>query len=83
MSEDRCICCNAIIPEGRQICWNCEHQEDAYHCVVCGKSIPKPKLSFGGRANGKSMMTLNYNIRQMCCSDECFDEFFKSNMIIV
>jgi hypothetical protein len=24
MSIDRCICCGEIIPEGRQVCWNCE-----------------------------------------------------------
>lgn len=23
--EDRCVCCGAIVPEGRQICWNCEN----------------------------------------------------------
>jgi hypothetical protein len=22
---DRCICCGAEIPEGRQVCWNCEN----------------------------------------------------------
>lgn len=25
MNEDRCICCGETIPEGRQICWSCEH----------------------------------------------------------
>ena len=75
MSEDRSICCGDIIPEGRQICWSCEHQSDAYHCVICGKEISKPKFSFGGRENGKTMVTLNYNARQACCSDECFSEF--------
>lgn len=24
---DRCICCGAPIPEGRQICFRCEHEE--------------------------------------------------------
>ena len=24
MSEERCIYCNEIIPEGRQVCWSCE-----------------------------------------------------------
>ena len=72
MSEDRCICCGNIIPEGRQICWNCEHQEDIDRCVICGKTIPIPKFSFGGRGDGKAMMRLKYNIRKMCCSEECF-----------
>ena len=24
MSEERCVCCGAVIPEGRQICGGCE-----------------------------------------------------------
>lgn len=23
--NDTCICCGADIPEGRQVCWNCEN----------------------------------------------------------
>ena len=72
MSEERCVMCGNIIPEGRQVCWNCEYQEDTDRCIICGKTIPRPKFSFGGRGDGKSMMTLNYNVRQACCSDECF-----------
>lgn len=26
MSEDRCVCCGAIIPEGRMVCPTCERQ---------------------------------------------------------
>ena len=25
MKEEHCIVCGEIIPEGRQICWRCEH----------------------------------------------------------
>ena len=25
MNEERCVCCGSVIPEGRQVCWNCEH----------------------------------------------------------
>ena len=25
MNENKCIFCNEIIPEGRQVCWSCEH----------------------------------------------------------
>ena len=28
MNENRCVCCGEIIPEGRMICWNCEHNSD-------------------------------------------------------
>jgi len=24
MSDNRCVCCGAIIPEGRQVCYRCE-----------------------------------------------------------
>lgn len=25
--EDRCVCCGCIIPEGRQVCYMCEHKD--------------------------------------------------------
>lgn len=25
MNENICVCCGEIIPEGRQVCWNCEN----------------------------------------------------------
>jgi predicted nucleic acid-binding Zn ribbon protein len=25
MNGNFCICCGAEIPEGRQVCWGCEH----------------------------------------------------------
>jgi predicted nucleic acid-binding Zn ribbon protein len=77
MSEDRCVCCGDIIPEGQQVCWQCEHEETQHHCIVCSKEIPKPELVFGGRKNGKTMTMLCYNIRQMCCSDQCAQEFIE------
>ena len=27
MNTNRCVCCGKIIPEGRMVCWSCEHQE--------------------------------------------------------
>jgi ribosomal protein S26 len=26
MNEERCICCGKTIPEGKQVCWSCEHR---------------------------------------------------------
>lgn len=26
MNEERCVCCGEIIPEGRQVCPNCENK---------------------------------------------------------
>ena len=84
MNENRCVCCNKIIPEGRQVCWSCENGNIQYDandlsdnmsfCIMCGKEIPRPKLFFGGRAYGKTMMEFQYNMRQLCCSKECFDK---------
>ena len=25
MNEERCVICGSLIPEGRQVCWICEH----------------------------------------------------------
>lgn len=38
-NEERCIICNKIIPEGRQVCPNCESNaievEEAQICLKC------------------------------------------------
>ena len=46
-------------------------------CMTCGKEISQPKFSFWGRGNGKTMMELQYNMRQLCCSDECWNKFIE------
>lgn len=28
MNENRCVCCGEIIPEGKMVCWNCEHKDN-------------------------------------------------------
>ena len=28
MPDNTCICCGAVIPEGRQICYHCEHEDN-------------------------------------------------------
>lgn len=25
--ENRCVCCGDLIPEGRMVCWSCEHKD--------------------------------------------------------
>lgn len=34
MKEEICVCCGAIIPEGRQICPNCELAGDYSQCAA-------------------------------------------------
>ena len=31
MSEDRCVCCGEIVPEGRMVCPNCEKQKPMHN----------------------------------------------------
>ena len=28
MNEDRCVCCGAVVPEGRQVCPQCQGEFD-------------------------------------------------------
>lgn len=37
MSVDTCVCCGAEIPEGRQVCWNCEN---GYSYTVKTNKLP-------------------------------------------
>lgn len=54
--EDRCICCNEIVPEGRQICYNCE---DALTKVVkWGKNILNSRLTAEQIAHEEDKITL-------------------------
>ena len=49
MSEDRCVCCGAIIPEGRQVCPTCEKANGAIvkveTCFCDADGMPKNQLS--------------------------------------
>jgi hypothetical protein len=42
MSEDRCVCCGVIIPEGTQVCINCQNgcvesrRDDKVNSMACG-----------------------------------------------
>ena len=55
--EDRCVCCGAIIPEGIQICPNCDHSEAAswgkvlYLCNRnrCGEKCSFPTCKYTSR----------------------------------
>jgi predicted amidophosphoribosyltransferase len=44
--EDKCICCDNIIPEGRQVCPNCEKDIDSAnkkYCPECGQKLEDKK----------------------------------------
>ena len=40
MSEDRCVCCGEIIPEGTQVCVNCQESVSSMNkCPKCGHKM--------------------------------------------
>lgn len=55
MSEDRCICCGEIVPEGRMVCPYCEN-----HIMTDREAIAILKNIYlsGGRCNGKTRLTM-------------------------
>lgn len=54
MSEDRCICCGDIVPEGRMICPICEKEKP----MKCNYPIWSPVCSF--HYNGECLREHNY-----------------------
>ena len=43
--DNRCVCCGAEVPEGRQVCPTCEVKNDVIvaRCSICG-AIVKPGI---------------------------------------
>ena len=41
MNEDRCICCGEIIPEGRQVCLNCEYRVGKIGSILQSQNATK------------------------------------------
>lgn len=41
MNEDRCICCGKIIPEGRQVCLNCEYRVGKIGSILQSQNATK------------------------------------------
>lgn len=46
-NADRCVCCGEIVPEGRQVCPQCEHKRYIYTIP----DIPPSLNKFAGREN--------------------------------
>ena len=44
MTEERCLYCGEIIPEGRMICPTCEHKYLKYNHAPRGRIIKKFRL---------------------------------------
>lgn len=41
---DRCVCCGEIVPEGRMVCWKCEHMTPE-HIKINGVAANKEQVS--------------------------------------
>ena len=37
--ENFCLCCGEIIPEGRQVCWACEHGYDVTENRIASENL--------------------------------------------
>lgn len=43
---DTCVCCGRIVPEGRMICWECEHECDP---CINNENVITLNIPIGGR----------------------------------
>ena len=41
MNENTCVCCGETIPEGRQVCWGCEHKTTKVGSILQSQNAPK------------------------------------------
>ena len=41
MDVDRCIICGEPVPEGRQVCWGCEHHIDKIGSILQSQNATK------------------------------------------
>ena len=57
---DTCVCCGAIIPEGRHVCQNCENAEDnsGVLCPTCGTVLEVMNSSWYFTDDGIGCSTL-------------------------
>ena len=41
MNENTCVCCGETIPEGRQVCWRCEHKTTKVGSILQSHNVSK------------------------------------------
>ena len=61
--EDRCVCCGAVIPEGRQVCLICDKK--IYGNGTGGAAELKPCPFCGGQA------------KFICCNEESLQGYYR------
>ena len=45
MNEDRCVCCGEVIPEGRQVCLNCEHRMTKVGAILQSRNATEEEVT--------------------------------------
>ena len=45
MNEERCICCGEIVPEGRQVCWSCEHSMTKVGAILQSRNATEEEVA--------------------------------------
>ena len=53
MSEDKCVCCGDVIPEGRQVCPKCEKAPPAEVEAARNEAIRKTVKEFADRVKAE------------------------------
>lgn len=74
---DRCVCCGNIIPEGRQLCPNCQAYEEnqAVRCPGCGALLEVISSHWYSTCSGHAKNTVFHC--NVCSNDwEKDEEYF-------
>ena len=45
MNEDRCVCCGEVIPEGRQVCLNCENRMTKVGAILQSRNATEEEVT--------------------------------------
>lgn len=72
---DRCIMCGDIVPESRQVCWQCENSSnDKVLCPQCGAGLELMSSHWYNTCDGHARSTIFHC--ESCQSDWEKDEEF-------
>jgi hypothetical protein len=81
MTEERCVCCGEIIPEGLQVCFNCEPKIEKHvsfskgECFRCKKCPPEVITTWHEPLMGRKYKRLSekYGLRVPLCFPGCHE----------
>lgn len=81
MTEERCVCCGEIIPEGLHVCYNCEPKIEKHvsfskgECFKCKKQRPWVAITMHEPLMGHKYKSLSkkYKLQVPLCLPGCHD----------